>query len=875
MKTKFMGASALVLTSLLASQAFAQAAAPAPAGEEADVEAVVVTGTRTSGLRAVDSAAPVQVVGNDMLTRSSTPNLVQELSLAIPSIQAQFAGGDQEQYSHEFRLDGLSPNDTLLLVNGERRHGSASVAVGGGPFGGGAAPDVSFIPNAAIDHIEVLQDGAAAQYGTDAIAGVVNMILKKADHGGELTAQAGQYIDGGGLNTDISGDIGFAPVPNSFINISFESKFQGNSFRGDIDPRVVNLATYNVPGFGIVTSSSNASTALLTTKGGIYSQAAQFENYPYSNRIAGDAQEQQQNVFFNSGYDITPDVHLYAFGSVGYHDGRGYENYRLPNVLVNAAGTPLDPGGFNPMENNRDTDYALSVGVKGSKTDGLGDLTYNVASNYGRDYERIYVLGSGNAAYYLAYTTNPASVSYGPPQTNFHDGDFTNTQWANNVDLSHTFNVGLADPITLAAGAEYRIDSYQIKAGDPQSYYGSGAQSFEGYAPDNAGYHQRESYAGYFDANVKPIKQLTLDGAVRYEHYSDFGGATVEKLTARYDFNDAIALRGTASTGFRAPTLAEEYYSGINVGPTSISGIFAPNSAGAALLGLSGLKPETSTNYSVGVVTHFLPRLTMTLDAYSINVENRIVQSGSFYGYNGNTSVIQSPSVLSALTASGIVIPSAVTTLSNGQPNPSGTVAIQSFVNGASTITRGLDYVATYPVDYGALGHVDYSFSANYNVTTVTSVAKPPKNVNQGVVLLDPTAISTLVDASPKYRATLNAYWTLGNFSANVRESYYGSSYELAVDPVKSVTLFGYDRIDINNAYITDLELGYKLPKGIKVFVGANNLLNVYPTQEPTGLRLGQLQTNASGFASSKYPSGFSPFGYNGGFYYGRVTFSF
>jgi len=867
-----MSASALVLTAMMASQAFAQAAAPS--GEEANVEAVVVTGTRTTGLRAVDSAAPVQVIGNDVLTRSSTPNLVQELSLAIPSIQAQFAGGDEEQYTHEFRLDGLSPNDTLVLVNGERRHGSANVAVGGGPFGGGASPDVSFIPNAAIDHIEVLQDGAAAQYGTDAIAGVVNIILKKANHGGELTGQAGQYMDGGGLNTDLSGNIGFAPVANSFVNVTFESKFQGNSFRGDIDPRVVNLATYNVPGFGTVTSSSNASTALLTTKGGIYSQAAQFENYPYSNRIAGDAQEQQQNLFFNSGYDVSPELQLYAFGSIGYHDGRGYENYRLPNVVVSTAtgspnlpvGTPLFPGGFNPMENNRDTDYAFTLGGKGAKTDGLGEFTYNIASTYGRDYERIYVLGSANSSYY---------ANFGTTQTNFHDGDFTNTQWTNNVDLTQKVNVGLAEPITLAAGGEYRVESYQIKAGDLESYYGVGAQSFDGYSPSNSGYHQRDSYAGYFDITVKPIKQLSVDGAVRYEDYSDFGGATVEKLTARYDFNDAIALRGTASTGFRAPTLAEEYYSGVNVGPTSVSGVFAPNSAGAKALGLSGLKPETSTNYSIGVVTHFLPRLTMTLDAYSINVENRILQSGSFYGYNGNPSVIQSPAVLTALTGSGVTIDPSITTLANGQPNPAGTVSIQSFVNAASTITRGLDFIATYPVDYGAMGRVDYSFSANYNVTTVTSLAKPPSQVNQAVILLDPTALSVLTNASPKYRATFNAYWTLGKFSVNVRESYYGSVFELAVDPVKSVTLFGYDRININNAYITDLELGYKLPKGIKVFVGANNLLNTYPTQDPTGYRLGQLQTNSSGFASSKYPYTFSPFGYNGGFYYGRVTLSF
>jgi iron complex outermembrane receptor protein len=866
MKYLLTGSSALVLTTMLATQVFAQVAPTPAAGEQADVEAVVVTGTRTSGLRAVDSAAPVQVLGNDILKRTGSPDLIQSLALNVPSIQAQQFGGDQEQYTKEFRLDGLSPNDTLILVNGERRHGSANVAVGGGPFGGGAAPDVSFIPQNAIDHVEVLQEGAAAQYGTDAIAGVVNIILKKTDHGGIVSAQGGQYFDGGGLNTDFSANIGIAPVPNSFLNMTFETKFEGMSFRGDIDPRVVNLSGpaaggYNVHGFGQILSPSNVSTALLTTKGGAYAGATQFVNYPYSNRVSGDGQAQQQNFIFNSGYDVSPDMHLYAFGSIGYHDGRGYENYRLPNVVVNAAGAPLFPGGFQPLENNRDTDYALSLGVKGNKTDALGEFTYNVASNYGRDYERIYVLGSANSSYYLAF---------GNTQTNFHDGDFTNTQWANNIDLTQTINIGLAEPVTLAAGGEYRIDSYQIKAGDPESYYGVGAQSFDGYSPANSGYHQRDNWAGYFDISLKPIKQLTVDGAVRYEDYSDFGGATVEKLTARYDFNDAIGLRGTASTGFRAPTLAEEFYSGINVGPTSVSGVFAPNSPGAKALGISGLKPETSTNYSIGVVTHFIPRLTMTLDAYSINVENRILQSGSFYGYNGNPAVLTSPSVLTALKGSGVTIDPAITTLSNGMPNPSGTVSIQSFVNGASTLTRGLDFVATYPVDYGPWGHVDYSFSANYNTTGINSVAKPPANVNQGVVLLDPVALSVLTSASPKYRATLNGYWSLGKFSANLRESFYGSTMELATDPVKAQ----YDRININNAYITDFEFGYQLPMGVKFYLGANNLLNVYPTQQPYGFRLGQLQTNSSGFAG-KYPTSFTPFGFDGGFYYGRLTFTF
>ncbi len=841
MKMLFAGSSALVLASLMAGQASAQEGTSAPAGADGAVDAVVVTGTRTSGMRAVDSPAPVQVLGNDVLKRTGSVDLIQSLASNIPSLQAQVNGGDQEEFSLSYKLRGLSPNDTLVLINGERRHPSANVAVGGGPFGGGQSPDISFIPPSAIDHVEVLTDGAAAQYGTDAIAGVVNIILKKNSSGGQISATGGQYYKGDGLQTDFSANAGFAPNDKSFVNLTIESKYHGLSFNGDADPRVVPHDSY--------------STGLLAK----YPLIKTFPNYPNVNRIGGDGQFQQQNFMFNSGYNVTPDIELYAFGSVGYHDGRAYENYRVPTAVVNNAGSPLYPAGFNPMENNRDTDYALTIGAKGNYG---SDTTWNIASDYGRDYERVYVLGTANADLYYDTGSTP---------TNFHDGDFTSTQWANTIDLTHTLNVGLAQPITLAAGGEYRIDSYQIKAGDPGSYYatgaplgnGGGAQSFYGYGPNNSGYHQRQNLAGYFDIAAEPIKGLKLDGAVRYESYSDFGDATVEKLTARYDFNDMIAIRGTASTGFRAPTLGEEFYSGINVGPTSIGGIFAPNSPGAHFLGISGLKPESSTNYSVGVVTHFLPRLTMTLDAYSINIENRILMSGSFYGYN-SAGGIQSPSVLQALAASGVPTPASLLAA------PSGNVSVQSFVNGAATLTRGIDFLATYPMDYGAWGHVDYAVAANYSTTGISSVNKPPANVNQAVQLLDPIARADLTTANPKYRFNVSGYWTMQKWSVNLRENFYGASYQYGQNDDTGL----YEKIPIDATATTDLEIGYALPYNVKIYAGANNLFNTYPTKEPSHLRSSYFNNDDNTYASDKYPSN-SPFGFNGGYYYGRLTWNF
>jgi iron complex outermembrane receptor protein len=861
MKVLLTGASALVLTAVTAGQVFAQTAT-AQTDASGSVEAIVVTGTRTTGLKAVDSAAPVQVLGNDILKRTGQPDLVQSLAQNIPSLQAQTFGSDEAQFNKSFKLRGVSPNDTLVLINGERRHGTANVAVSGGAFGGNAAADLNYIPTAAIDHVEVLQDGAAAQYGTDAIAGVVNIILKKADHGGSISAEGGHYMDQGGLTTDFQANIGFAPVDRMFVNVTIENKFQGNSFRGDLDPRVVSLSGppngYNVPGFGQVNLTSNTTQA---TVGGkkvsiptAYPQIALFPGYPYVNYINGDGQTQLTTGFYNAGYEATPEINIYSFGSFGYKDGRAYENYRLPNVAVFPNGNLMYPAGFSPMENIRETDYSFTVGAKGS----IGDTTYNIASTYGRNYDRIYVLGSAN-------TSALTDFNYSP--SNFHDGDFTSTEWTNNLDLTHAFNVGLSEPVTVAVGAEARVDTYELKAGDPLSYYGTGAQSFFGYSPANASYNQRESHALYGDVAFKPVQKLSLDGAIRWENYSDFGDAVIYKGTGRYDFTDMIALRATVDTGFRAPTTAEEFYQGINVGPTSISGVFAPNSPGAHFLGFSGLKPEKSFDYSVGVVTHFLPRLTMTLDAYALKLTDRIVQSGTIYGLNSTPRNDISPSVLQALNASGIPIPGIIPqTIAAGG---SGSVGVNTFVNGADTQTYGVDYVATYAMSYGAFGHVDYSLSMNYNDTHVTKIHAPPSNVSPNVVLLDIGAVSGLEDSTPKWRGSANAYWSKGPWSLNLRENFYGASYGYSQNAVTG----GYQQLITRAAWLTDIEGSYEFPHRVKFTMGANNVFNEYPNQELYSARLASLAKNSSGFASNKYPS--APYGYNGGFYYGKLSWTF
>jgi iron complex outermembrane receptor protein len=812
-------------------------AAEAPAA--AEVEGVIVTGTRTTGLKAVDSPAPITVLGADVLKRTGQPDLIQSLAQNIPSMQAQATGTDTTTFHLSIKLRGLSPNHTLVLVNGKRRHATSNVVITAGAFSGNAAADIGLIPVGEIDHVEVLQEGAAAQYGTDAIAGVVNIILKKADHGGSIIATGGEYIDGGGRTGDLAVNIGLAPIDKAYLNMTIETKYHEFSFRGDLLPGII--------------SSTTAGAALLAK----YPTLSSAPNYPYLARGSGDAKYRSTIFMYNGGYDFSDHLQFYTFGSGAYKWGQAWEGYRIPStVLGKMPGDVPFPQGFDPQEALEENDYSFTAGLKGD----YKEWTWDLATTYGYEIDKVFVLNSSNISLYSA---NSTATTKGFAPSTYHDGDYSGSQWTTTFDVTHDFEVGLAGPLNFAAGLEYRKERYGIAAGDPASYFGTGAASFFGYGPTNAGNYGRHSVGGYMDFAVTPVKQLKLDAAVRYETYSDFGNTTVAKLTSRYDFNDAIALRGTVSTGFRAPTLAEEFYSGINVGPTSVSGVFAPNSPGAKQLGLSGLGPEKSKNYSVGVVTHFVPGLTMTLDAYQIDITDRIVQSGNFFGFNANKNVIQSPSVIAALIANGITIDPSILL------SPSGTVSVVSFVNGVDTRTRGADFVATYPSDFGEFGHVDWAFTANYNDTKVTRIAKPPSNVDSRVILLDKIATSTLETTTPKWRITAGGLWTWDKVTVNLRESVYGSSFAYAQDPVGAFL----DKIEIKQAFITDLEASYQLFSGVKLSAGANNLFNKYPSKNPAAFRAAQYSIASAGYAT-QYPA-FAPFGFNGGYYYGKLTLTF
>src|SRR5882757_1752382 len=431
------------------------AAAPAPdapgaadSGDLSSVNEVIVTGTRVTGIKAVESAAPIQVIASQSIERAAgKPDLITTLSNLIPSLTAQSFGSDQANQTLQAKLRGLSPNDVLVLIDGKRRHTTSNLAVIGGPYQGGAGVDLNFIPVDAIDHIEVLTDGAAAQYGSDAIAGVINIILKKTNNGGNLGGTYGEYYDGGGITGQVQGNVGFEPVPGGFLNLTAEARNHGHSFRGGLDGRTLNP--------NLTYPDSNMKNV---------------SGYPDVNLISGDAEYHSKLGSFNAGLDLEG-VQIYSFGSYGDKKAQSYENYRTPSTvsyqgpLTGGVKDYLFPLGFSPLEATRETDYEITGGVKGD----LDAWKWDLSATYGYNKVLVYTLNSANAAIAGGYTDITGTVIPGTDSTprDFYDGFFKATQMTTNVDINRDVDIGMAGPLNVAFGGEYRRSAYSIGAGDP------------------------------------------------------------------------------------------------------------------------------------------------------------------------------------------------------------------------------------------------------------------------------------------------------------------------------------------------------------------------------------------------------------------------
>jgi iron complex outermembrane receptor protein len=794
------GVSLLALSAAIIGQAALAQEAPQAAGGE--VETLIVTGTRQTGTTARESATPIEVVGTDNLVSTGVPNLSQELTRLVPSFSSPTFGGDTANLTTAAVLRGLSPNHVLVLVNGKRRHSSSNIVADPGPNQGANPVDLDLIPASAIDHIEVLTDGAAAQYGSDAIAGVINIILKNSDHGGSVSATSGEYYGspfdevhntGDGFTVDGSANAGAKLGEMGFLNLTAEYKHHDNS---------------NITG-----------PDLRGAAGGVPAD-------PFQSRIEGDPESSLETLTFNTGYDFGG-LDLYSFGTYSHRHAKSWENYRTETKAAGLTlpdGTPLInpyPAGFEPAETLTEDDYSLTVGAKGQV---LG-WNLDLSSTYGADNEDIGNVGGLNIDLYSATGFSPHT---------FRTGNINDSEWTNNLDFTHPYDIGLAAPLTVAFGGEYRYETFELDAGDPASRYGAGSQANPGFSLTDAHNVYRDSVGAYVDFATKPLPDWQVDLAGRFEHFSDSGDTQDGKISTRYDIIPEFGVRATVSNGFRAPSLAQEYFSATNVGPGYASAQLPVNSVGAQLLGAVPLKPEVSNNYSVGFVAEPIPHLHVSADAYQINIHNRIVDTGQFTG----------DIVGQAIQDNGNVV------------EKGDLVFAQYFTNALTTHTRGLELSIEYPQDYGDLGEVDYSITGNYN-NTVALVSAANANRFQ----LDASALGYLTTASPHTKIIANAFWTKDPWDVNLRGTYYGKSSTVDLNTETG----SYYANQIDPAFIVDLEIGYTLDQW-HFSVGANNLFNTFPNKVNP---IGEAPVNAQIYNT------FSPYGYQGGYYYTRVTFNF
>ena len=753
-------------------------------------EEVIVTGTRQQGRTRQQSPAPIDVISAAELRQTGQQNVFDALNKILPSLDLPGFGFDTAGLVRSARLRGLSPDDTLVLVDGKRRHVSANINADIGPVGGSDPVDLDMIPISLIDHIEVLRDGAAAQYGSDAIAGVINIILKHADHGGDAFAQEGATYVGDGFTNNIGTSIATKLGDAGYFDAAFDYTYHDH-----------------------------------TSRTGPYPQdTGPIPVSPDVSHIEGDPRYNLINFGINAGYQAG-DTTLYSFATYGYRHAESFENFRDPNIAgayETTPGAPFGnltaavyyPNGFEPLEALNEDDYSLTVGDKGMLP---GDFHYDISSTYGGDIDNVSTLNSVNPSYLQQFGSSPL---------HFHAGEFNDTEWTNNLDITKPVDVPIfAAPLNVAFGGEFRRNTYQLEPGDYPSQYGGGAQAYPGFTDASAGYYQRENEAGYIDLATYPLPHWQVEIAGRFEHYSDVGNTETGKVTSRYDFTPQFGIRGTISNGFRAPTLAQEGFAAVNVAPTFATGQFPVNSTIAKDLGSSPLKAERSNNYSVGFVATPIARMHLEFDLYQIDIRDQIEDSGLFQG-----------------TTSGI-------------PGVGANIYAQFYTNGIKTRTRGadstLDYLTPLPNDT----RINWLLAANFNdVEIVHIVAKDG---------FTPDVLSEIQEATPKNKIVLQAIYHADPFSLTLRETRYGQVVEVLADGESGSTPFTANRN--KPQFIADIEIGYKVTPHVTFTIGADNVFDTYASRTTADARY----HNAQEYIAS------SPYGIDGGFYYGRVGYNF
>ncbi len=866
-----LASSAIVSTMAVPGVALAQDTAASTDQEAA--ESIIVLGTRRTDRTATDTASPVDVISAAELSAQPAANMLDAVKNIVPSFYVgQNTISDASTFVRSPSLRGLPADNILVMLNGKRYNRSALVQVYSGGdtalgFGSQGA-DISAIPAIGIGNLQILREGATAQYGSDAIGGVLNYGLRE-DAGLELQARYGQYFDNGGdgKSYQIAGNAGVKLGDRGFINLSAEYNDDGETSRGTTRPIAVVFANLNP------------------------TLASQLPHFPKPVQNWGSSPSHGYKFLLNAAFEVTDNSKLYFFANLARSDGNQSFNYRspisapTPLVVDDGSGTPATrspgrngafahPAYLTPCPTGNATCPAGSFVLDGNvfnfstlypagftprfigvNKEAFGTVGYKGETEGGFRYD---LSGSLSKNSLTLSMTNSLNQSFGPlSQTEFEFGSLIQKELNVNLDLSYPIEAGLASPITLSAGAEYRRETYQATEGDLQSYgagpyavqnlyvqtapgvyafnstvsFNPAASGYGGTSPASAGSFSQKNIAVYVGAEADLTEALSFGVAGRFEDYNTFGSTFVGKFNALYKISEAFSIRGTVGTGFHAPSPGQ---SNVEILTTNFvagnqvqTGTYQVSNPISVYYGSQPLTPEKSTNFGLGFVVKPSSAFTLTVDAYSIKVRNRIGITQTFN-----------------VTAADIIALPALAAVGEGGD-------VNYFTNGFDTITKGIDVIGSYRSDLGD-GKLNLTLAYNYNKSKVTKFDP---------IVISPAQISDIANFAPKHRAILSAGWQMGDFSINARENYY-SSWSVQADYPGQV--FGAK-------FTTDLDVNYTFMEHYTLTLGANNLFNTKPDRiAPSASNPIYALTGSTG-DGQVYPRSGGPFGFNGGFWYARV----
>ncbi len=783
---------------------------------------IVVIGTRAART-AVETPVPVDVLITEEIREASQVETSRIIQFLAPSFNFSTSTiSDGTDIVRPSTLRGLGPDQTLVLINGKRRHNSALVHVNGSVGRGTAGVDLNAIPASAIKKIEILRDGASAQYGSDAIAGVLNIVLQDQTEYTEIDFSAGQTFKGDGESFVLSANHGERLGQRGFINLTAEWRDRGFTNRAGADPRQQFLSLPD---------------------GSPDPREATFNRI---NHRYGDAESNNISLFANSEIGLGEQSDLYFFGGASQRDGESAGFYRRS---LDSRNVPqVHPEGFLPLINTDVEDLSLTSGFRHR----FGAWALDASLTLGANAFEFFISNSVNASLGAASSTAARAGTL-----NFRQQTF-------NLDFFGTVQGDLPRPINLAFGAEVRRDNYEIEAGELTSYVdggvpnqfggraAAGIQVFPGFRPSNQVDESRSNVAGYVDAEIPLSEEFLLGLAGRFEHYSDFGSNLSGKLAGRYEFTPRFAVRGSVSNGFRAPSLHQSFFNNTSTQfvfsqatgelvPFEV-GTFRNDSAIVQGFGVAPLQEETSLSYSLGFTARPADSLSLTADVFKTDIDDRIVISGQFQAETD---------------ASGNPVDGPIRRILE----PFGANAAQFFTNAIDTETEGVDVVLAYFKPIAETRSFSFTAAANWNRTQVVgTVRTPPVLAGLGETLFDRIERERIEYAQPRAHYNISAKYRHGGFTGLVRFNYFGN-----VKTVESASNPAIDQV-FPGEWLTDLEFAYKFQSGLRLAVGSNNIFDVFPDPNRPEISFNGIFV---------YPRRTAPFGFNGGSWYTRISYRF